>query len=147
MLVILVMALIIWASTPENLSLGVHEQQRRRPACASAQSDHRLCYSHFGKYQIWACYRQNFDFLASLCSWWDWFESRFVGNPEDQFCWVKAHIKLFAWILFHNFEFLFSNKTIIRAGIHNMLVRIGNREDLDQTASSEAIWSGPAPFL
>ena len=36
---------INWASTRENLSLGVCEQHRRRPACASAQTDQRLCYS------------------------------------------------------------------------------------------------------
>ena len=35
----------IWASTRENLSSRVCEQHRRRPACASAQSDQRLCYS------------------------------------------------------------------------------------------------------
>ena len=36
--------------------------------------------------------------------------------------------------------FLFSNKlSVIRAGIHKMLVRIANREDPDQTASSEAV--------
>ena len=34
--------------------------------------------------------------------------------------------------------FLFSTKMlVIMAGIHNMLVRIANREDPDQTASSE----------
>ena len=33
---------IIWASTRETLSSGVCEQHRRRPACASAQSDQRL---------------------------------------------------------------------------------------------------------
>ena len=43
---------IIWASTRENLSSGVCEQQSRRPACASAQSDQRLCYSPLGKYHI-----------------------------------------------------------------------------------------------
>ena len=31
---------------------GVCEQQRRRPACASAQSDQRICYSLIGKYHI-----------------------------------------------------------------------------------------------
>ena len=35
---------------------------------------------------------------------------------------------------------------VIRAGIHKMVVRIVNREDLDQTAS-EAVWSGSALFL
>ena len=33
---------IIWASTRETLSSGGCEQHRRRPACASAQSDQRL---------------------------------------------------------------------------------------------------------
>ena len=33
----------IWALPRENLSSGVCEQHRRRPACASAQSDQRLC--------------------------------------------------------------------------------------------------------
>ena len=28
---------------------------------------------------------------------------------------------------------------VIRAGIHNMLVRVAKREDPDQTASSEAV--------
>ena len=39
----------IWASSRENLSSEVCEQHRCRPACASAQSDQRLCYSHIGK--------------------------------------------------------------------------------------------------
>ena len=41
---------ITWAWPPENLSLGVCKQQRRRPACVSAQSDQHLCYSLIGKY-------------------------------------------------------------------------------------------------
>ena len=57
-----------WASTRENLSSGVCEQHRRRPACASAQSDQRLCYLRYGKYHFKACYKRNFIFLASLCS-------------------------------------------------------------------------------
>ena len=36
---------------------------------------------------------------------------------------------------------------IIRAVIYKMLVRIANREDPDQTASSEAVWSGSALFV
>ena len=34
----------------EYLSSVVCEQQRRRPACTSAQSDQRICYSLMGKY-------------------------------------------------------------------------------------------------
>ena len=40
----------------------------------------------------------------------------------------------------NTFLFLFSTKMLaIRAGIHKRLVRIANREDPDQTASSEAV--------
>ena len=35
----------------------------------------------------------------------------------------------------------------IRDGIHKILVRIANREDPDQTASSEAVLSGSALFV
>ena len=81
----------IRASTQENLSSGLCEQHRRRPACASAQSDQRLCYSPFGKYYMLTCYRCNFNFLTSLSSWGDCFETRFVGNPEDRFSRDDAH--------------------------------------------------------
>ena len=47
-----VSSIIIWASPGENLSSGVCGQHRRRPACASAQSGQRLCYSLFGMYRI-----------------------------------------------------------------------------------------------
>ena len=83
--------LFIWASTRENLCSGVCEQQRRRPACTSAQSDQRPCYSLLRKYHIKACYKQNCNFLASPCSCADWFESHFVENPEDRFCRDEAH--------------------------------------------------------
>ena len=42
----------IWTSTQENISSEVFKQHRRRPACASAQSDQPLFYSLFGKYYI-----------------------------------------------------------------------------------------------
>ena len=83
--------MIIWASTRENLSFGGCEQHRRRPACALGQSDQRLCYSCFIKYNIEASYKRNFIFLASLCSWTGWLESHLVGNREDRFCREEAH--------------------------------------------------------
>ena len=44
--------------------------------------------------------------------------------------------------------FLFSSEMLIfMAGNHKMVVRIANREDPDQTASSEAVWSGSALFV
>ena len=36
---------------------------------------------------------------------------------------------------------------VFRAGINKTLNRISNREDPDQTASSEAAWSGSAMFV
>ena len=42
----------IWASRQENLSWGICQQQRCRPARASAQTDQRLCYTLTGKYHI-----------------------------------------------------------------------------------------------
>ena len=46
----------------------------------------------------------------------------------------------------HDSLFVLNKKLFIRAGIHKMLVRIANREDPDQTASSEEdkvlFWGG-----
>ena len=36
---------------------------------------------------------------------------------------------------------------VIKAGIHKLLVRIANREDPDQTASSKAVFSGSGLFF
>ena len=48
----------------------------------------------------------------------------------------------------NTFLLLFSNKImVIKAGIHKILVRITNREDPDQTVSSEAVWSESALFV
>ena len=86
---------INWASTRENLSSGVCEQHRRRPACAFAQSDQRLCYSIFGKYHAYSCYRWNFNCLAILCSWGQRFQSRLFGNAEDRFSCDEAQLEYY----------------------------------------------------
>ena len=44
-------------------------------------------------------------------------------------------------------KFLTLFMLVFRAGIHKFLVRIANREETDQTASSEAVWSGSALFV
>ena len=36
---------------------------------------------------------------------------------------------------------------VFSSGIHKMHVRIANREDPDQSASSDAVWSGSALFV
>ena len=38
-------------------------------------------------------------FQARLCSLIDWFEFRYVGNPEDRFCGVDVHITTFVWLI------------------------------------------------
>ena len=44
--------------------VGVYEQQSRRPACASAQTDQRLCYAVFGKYHNVNLIRVKFKFSS-----------------------------------------------------------------------------------
>ena len=63
-------AKIFWASTRKKLTL-LHdgEKHRRRPACASAQTEQCLCCSLTAKCNISACFIQTFKILSSLCSW------------------------------------------------------------------------------
>ena len=70
----------------------VCKQQKRKPACASVQSDQLLCYSLYGKYHIESCYKRSMVFLASLCSWAGCFESHVVKYPVDRFYRIAAHI-------------------------------------------------------
>ena len=64
------------------------KQQRRRSACASAQSDQHLCCLLSGWYNTSNFYIQNF---TPLCSWEGWFES-WLANPEDRFSRVVAYL-------------------------------------------------------
>ena len=66
-------------------AFAICEPQSRRSACASAQSDQRLCCSLLGQYNISTCYSQNFKTLASLISWSGRFESYLVANPKTGF--------------------------------------------------------------
>ena len=84
------MALFIWAGPWENVSYVICEQQRRRSACASAQSDQRLCCSLLIWYNISRFYSRNFKTLGSfcrpgLCPAWS-------ENPEDTFSRDAAHL-------------------------------------------------------
>ena len=58
---------------------------------------------HWNHTEIWKCgtwlyrfliFAPLLTFLARLCSWGDWFETRFVGNLEDRFCCDETHIKV-----------------------------------------------------
>ena len=94
-------------------AFSVCEQQRRRPACASAQSGQPLCYSLSVKYDSQTCCLQNFNILTSHCSRAGLFEPYFVGNSEDRFSCDKAHlyhqIRVCIGIIF----FLFLNQNVL----------------------------------
>ena len=66
---------------------------------------------------------------------------RFSDRLDDE--WIAFHVCLRyskCSKISNTFLILFSNTMLIfRAGIHKVLVRIANREDPDQTASSEAV--------
>ena len=69
------------------MSYVICEQQRHRSACASVQSDQRLCCSLLRPYNISRFYSRNFKTLASFCGCKGRFESTLVANPEDRFSW------------------------------------------------------------
>ena len=78
---------------------AICEQQRRRSACASVQSDQHHCCSLPRQYSICSCYVQNLKALASFCSWAGRFESYLVTNHEDRFSRDVAHLCLWLFLL------------------------------------------------
>ena len=68
--------------------------------------------------------------------------SEAVWSGSALFVWQLVYSTKCSKIL-NTFLFLFSTKKLVI----RMLVRIANREDTDQTASSEAVWSGSALFV
>ena len=71
-----------WAGPWENVSYVICEQQRRRSACAFAQSDQRLCSSLLRWYNISRFYSRNFKTLASFSGCAGRFVSGLVGNSR-----------------------------------------------------------------
>ena len=73
--------------------------------------------------------------------------SAFLSKTIVSFVWNWIFLKIAIFMLmviilkFRTlFSFCYSNKMLVTwAGIHKMLVRMVNREDPDQTASSEAV--------
>ena len=51
----------------------------------------------------------NFNILASLWRWREWFESRFNVNPEDRFCCDKAHMISQEPVPVDGFNFFFAS--------------------------------------
>ena len=82
----------LFGPVTRNPVIALCKQQRRRSACASAQSDQRLCCSLPGQYNTSSFYIRNFKPLPSFCDCADRFESTLVANPEDRFSCNEAQI-------------------------------------------------------
>ena len=78
-----------WARNPDFVAC---EQQRRRPACASAQADQRLCWLFSVKGCSWSNYMRNFSIPASPCSWEDWIQHDLIVDPKDQLSCDEAQL-------------------------------------------------------
>ena len=78
---------------------AICEQQRRRSACASAQSDQGLSYSLPRQYNASSFYIQNFKPLASFYGCTGRFEPYLVANPENRFSLDIAQIMVNQMIL------------------------------------------------
>ena len=86
--------------TKWSVPYAICEQQRRRSACASAQSGQHLCCSLPRQYDIARLYIGNFMTLASFFSCADRFESYLVENPEDRFSRDEAHMGKFYYLTY-----------------------------------------------
>ena len=64
------------------------------------------------------------------------------SETDNYVCQIFPYVHIYGKCskISNTFQFLFSKKMwVIRAGIHQMLDRKANREDPDQTASSEVV--------
>ena len=90
------------------MSYVICEQERRRSACASAQSDQRLCCSLLRYYNISRFYSRNFKTLAGLCSWAGQFVSCLVGDSRRHiFSWRGSFVLFYFLVIFSFFFFFF----------------------------------------
>ena len=82
----------IWASTSDFQQCGMCDQHRLRPACAYAQSDQSLCWSHEYSMTVKLLTEHHLEFLNLKGGCTGSTESTFVKIPH---CWksrVAAHI-------------------------------------------------------
>ena len=141
---------VLLANEPRHEKKPVYticEQQRRRSACASAQSDQHLCCSLPRKYNISSFYIRNFKPLASFCGCVGWFESYLVENHEDRFSRDEAqmvslsfivlreecqvHLKTYTWsINFSYFLFAHHDQILLLNVKNNYIFNIWARSRL-----------------
>ena len=75
---------------------GACEQQKRQPASLRIRTvwSAPLLFAYWKVPYLDLLQAKSFSLIAGLCSWADWFESHFVGNPEDRVSRVAAHITI-----------------------------------------------------
>ena len=78
------------------------EQQRRRSACASAQTEQHLCCLLLRKYNISRFYSRNFKTLASFCGCASQFVSGLVGNSQRHVLSCRSSYKRSTFFFFQN---------------------------------------------
>ena len=64
---------------------GVLRITKAQTSLCIRAADRHFVYSLTRRTYNLACYEQNFTILICLCRRGDWFETRFVGHPEDRF--------------------------------------------------------------
>ena len=79
----------------ENMGLVARKPVFGGLRSTQAQTSLRIC-AVWSAHLLFAYWKVSYQdlLLASLYSLGDWFESHFVGNPEDRFCRNEAHIYL-----------------------------------------------------
>ena len=100
---------IKWAGRWENVSYVICEQQRRRSACASAQSEQRFCRSLLRYYNISRFYNRDFKTPAGFCGCAGRFQSGLVGNSRRHIlsCRGSNVIKLTSMNVFFKITYTF----------------------------------------
>ena len=113
------------------MSYVICEQQRRRLARASAQSDQRLCCSLLRQYNISRFCSLNFKTLASFCGCAGQFVFGWSDTPEDTFCCVMIQMDLFAKQCSHSETFI--NISIFIGQIYLILQKLKhtNQHEID----------------
>ena len=64
-------------------------------ACMDMQADQGFCYLLIRKYNMKTCYKWNFNFLDSLCSYADYYGFEPFCDPEARFAHVAVKINIF----------------------------------------------------
>ena len=106
------------------MSYVICEQQRRSSACASAQSDQRLCFSLLRLYNISRVYSRNFETLLATVAAQAGLSLAWSETPEDTFCRVVAQLCIYVCSNVNHDETNKPNKL----HVHACIKRLGRKK-------------------